>query len=325
VTTCFLTRSAAGRGTSGVVDIYNSVTGAWSTAVLSVARFALAAASVGNVALFAGGTTGGALLCKEHVWRSWVECLRAPQCVALFFSPASTCCLIRSAADPPIAFNVVDIYNVITGSWSTAVLSVARYGLTATSVGNVALFAGGIDGAGALLCSDYVWYLWLHGGLLLIVCERLGIARLQYFYYVRVRAPVPINSLFCILVDQPVVDIYTAAPAPSTSAPATAAPTTAAPTTAAPTTLPSAPSSVSSDTTARLLPPGAIAGIVIVILVAVFIHALFFMRTKSLSIGNNRGRLWFNAALACGPVVWLMWWCKHRSASDTGAAQHLMA
>ena len=72
VTTCFLMRSVAGRVASGVVDLYNSVTGAWSTAVLSVARGSLTATSVGNVALFAGGVNGGALLCKEHVWRSWV-------------------------------------------------------------------------------------------------------------------------------------------------------------------------------------------------------------------------------------------------------------
>ena len=76
-------------------------------------------------------------------------------------SPASSCCLIRSAAgsqsDPTIAYNYVDIYDVITGSWSTAQLSVARYGLTATSVGNVALFAGGIDGKGALLCSQIMY------------------------------------------------------------------------------------------------------------------------------------------------------------------------
>ena len=41
--------------------------GTWSTAQLSVARSSLAAASVGNVALFAGGTgnTGSALLCRE--------------------------------------------------------------------------------------------------------------------------------------------------------------------------------------------------------------------------------------------------------------------
>jgi hypothetical protein len=56
----------------GVVDLYNSTTGAWSTALLSVARGSLTATSVGNVAFFAGGSAGGALLCKEHVWRSWV-------------------------------------------------------------------------------------------------------------------------------------------------------------------------------------------------------------------------------------------------------------
>ena len=52
---------------SAVVDVYNGATGAWSTAQLSVARGYLAAASVGNVALFAGGTKGGALLCMEGV------------------------------------------------------------------------------------------------------------------------------------------------------------------------------------------------------------------------------------------------------------------
>ena len=37
------------------VDLYNSASGAWSTAQLSVARGILAATSVGNVAIFAGG------------------------------------------------------------------------------------------------------------------------------------------------------------------------------------------------------------------------------------------------------------------------------
>ena len=70
-----------------------------------------------------------------------------------FLRFASTCCLIRSAAGN--YSNVVDIYNGITGLWSTAQLSVARYGLAAASVGNVALFAGGAA-AGAVLCADYV-------------------------------------------------------------------------------------------------------------------------------------------------------------------------
>ena len=56
---------ATADGPSNVVDVYNGLTGAWSTAQLSVARQDLAAASVGNVALFAGGATGSALLCRE--------------------------------------------------------------------------------------------------------------------------------------------------------------------------------------------------------------------------------------------------------------------
>lgn len=43
-------------------------------------------------------------------------------------------------------FKVVDLYNGATGAWTTAQLSVARDGLTATSVGNVAIFAGGYTG-----------------------------------------------------------------------------------------------------------------------------------------------------------------------------------
>ena len=40
-------------------------------------------------------------------------------------------------------FNVVDLYHSGTGRWSTAQLSQARFDLSATSVGMVAIFAGG--------------------------------------------------------------------------------------------------------------------------------------------------------------------------------------
>ena len=39
--------------------------------------------------------------------------------------------------------NVVDLYDSRTGGWSTARLSQARTQLSATSVGTVAIFAGG--------------------------------------------------------------------------------------------------------------------------------------------------------------------------------------
>ena len=40
----------------------------------------------------------------------------------------------------------MDVYNVATRTWSTAQLSVARRLLSAASVGNLAIFAGGHSG-----------------------------------------------------------------------------------------------------------------------------------------------------------------------------------
>ena len=62
-------RATAGDPWTNAVDLYNSATGAWSTAQLSVARYFLAAASVGNVAIFAGGSSLGVLLWIEgELW-----------------------------------------------------------------------------------------------------------------------------------------------------------------------------------------------------------------------------------------------------------------
>ena len=56
----------------------------------------------------------------------------------------STCaCLMPYAVGS--SSNVVDIFNVTAGTWSTAALSQARYNLAATSLpdAGVAIFAGG--------------------------------------------------------------------------------------------------------------------------------------------------------------------------------------
>ena len=57
-------------GLSNAVDLYNSATGVWSTARLSVARCNLAATSVGNVAIFAGGSAESVLLWIDGELRS---------------------------------------------------------------------------------------------------------------------------------------------------------------------------------------------------------------------------------------------------------------
>ena len=56
-------RVTAGNGYSNAVDLYNSASGTWSTANLSVARGYVVATSVGNVAFFAGGYTGNCRFC----------------------------------------------------------------------------------------------------------------------------------------------------------------------------------------------------------------------------------------------------------------------
>ncbi len=53
--TCFINLQAL---VYAVVDIYNSSSNTWTNASLSQARALLAATSVGNLALFAGGLYG---------------------------------------------------------------------------------------------------------------------------------------------------------------------------------------------------------------------------------------------------------------------------
>ncbi len=54
---------------------------------------------------------------------------------------------MRATAGGDMSSNVADLYDSGTGRWSTAQLSQARYWLAATSVGTVAIFAGGAFGS----------------------------------------------------------------------------------------------------------------------------------------------------------------------------------
>jgi hypothetical protein len=101
---------------SSVVDIYNTTTSTWVSSSLSQPRSNLAATSIRNLALFAGGFTGVGI--SEKV----------------VYYPQGN----YSA--------VVNIYDSVSGKWTIASLSQARANLTATTVGNLALFAGGQDG-----------------------------------------------------------------------------------------------------------------------------------------------------------------------------------
>ena len=96
------------------IDGFSSTTRAWTTAQLSVARGFASATSVGNLAMFAGGSSG----INDNV---------------------------------KLVHNNVDIFDGVTGAWSTAELSVARWYSAATSVGNMIMFAGGSTSSGLLL------------------------------------------------------------------------------------------------------------------------------------------------------------------------------
>jgi hypothetical protein len=119
--------TAGSSGYSDAVDLYNGASGTWSTAQLSVWRYLLSATSVGNVAIFAGGSTG------IYSLTLFVGVCDAGGCRLMGVTAGSSS-------------NAVDLYNGASGTWSTAQLSVARYSFAATSVGNVAIFAGGKAG-----------------------------------------------------------------------------------------------------------------------------------------------------------------------------------
>jgi hypothetical protein len=72
--------------------------------------------------------------------------------VAVF---ATCACLMPCAVGIGSYFNVVDIFNVTAGTWSTAALSEARGDLAATSLpdAGVAIFAGG----SCTCCDVFVW------------------------------------------------------------------------------------------------------------------------------------------------------------------------
>ena len=109
---------------SPVVDIFKVATGTWSTAVLSQPRRALTATSLASsgVAIFAGG--------YDYI-----------------------------SGNGEISSNVVDIFNVATGTWSTAILTLARGSFAATSLpdAGVAIFAGGTSRTSIDMCSSCCW------------------------------------------------------------------------------------------------------------------------------------------------------------------------
>ena len=94
---------------SKAIDVYNTNTGLWETPLqLSVARGSLSAVRVGNKLLFAGGVTINAFATQEQ------------------------------------GISVVDIYDLVSGTWTTHQLSVGRGWMSSIVKDQKAYFAGGL-------------------------------------------------------------------------------------------------------------------------------------------------------------------------------------
>ena len=86
-------RVTAGGGSSNAVDLYNGASGTWSTAQLSVARSYLAATSVGNVAIFAGGQLGNCSL-TLFVEGLLFGLMRVCDCLTFACLRRAACCFV---------------------------------------------------------------------------------------------------------------------------------------------------------------------------------------------------------------------------------------
>jgi len=134
---------SGGHHYSNIVDIYDANTNTWSTATLSKGRDSLAAATVGNKALFAGGSDGHATDVVDIYDADTDTWSTAALSQARSHLAATTVGNKALFAGGGAYSDVVDIYNADTDTWSTATLSQGRTCMSATALGSKAFFAGG--------------------------------------------------------------------------------------------------------------------------------------------------------------------------------------
>ena len=99
----FATQAHAADNHSGLVDIFDADSGAWSTSQMSHSRTNMCSTTWGPLAIFAGGSDGRGLPKSRHV----------------------------------------DVWDSRTGAWSLHELAMGRDLLACASAGNLTLFAGG--------------------------------------------------------------------------------------------------------------------------------------------------------------------------------------
>ena len=114
---------------SQVVDIYDAGSNQWSTAALSQGRYDLAAASVGNTVLFAGGFNSSGLpsaavnVCNAASGAWSTASLSQARGYLAAASVGNEMFFAGGFGSASVPSNVVDIYDASAGTWSTAALS----------------------------------------------------------------------------------------------------------------------------------------------------------------------------------------------------------
>lgn len=143
---------------SNLLEIYDPVTDEWETETLSAARSFPSLVAVGGKVMVAGGINFFNNLQElstvdiyDTLTQTWSSAnLSVPgyylQSVA-YEQTAIITGFYDFVSDVPLHMtfsNAVDMYDAASGNWSTDTLSQARGALSATVVGDIALFAGGL-------------------------------------------------------------------------------------------------------------------------------------------------------------------------------------
>jgi kelch-like protein 20 len=143
---------------SAAVDIYDTETGEWTQDTLSMARIAMGAAVVGDIAIFAGGDRQPEYTNRVDIYNfitnEWtIDSLSLPRgylAGAAVGNKALFAGGMLDFYDPNAASNNMDVYDYTTDTWSIEVFPNARAFLNdGSTIGDKVYFAGGGNFYGA--------------------------------------------------------------------------------------------------------------------------------------------------------------------------------
>jgi hypothetical protein len=133
------------------VDIYNTTSGEWTTASLSLSRDYVVAASANDLILFAGGYNGTGRIDRVDIFNAtsgeWTTTSLSQPRANLAAASANNLILFGGGSNKTAFCDRVDIFNATSGEWTTetASLSQPRDNLAAASANDLILFGGGFN------------------------------------------------------------------------------------------------------------------------------------------------------------------------------------